>query len=91
MVSQELEEGLRGVAVPVWRGHEVVAAVNVSLQTHRAPAEAIEKTVVPFLQDAAQQIGHDYGGRATAPSGTAPRATAPTTTAPSGAAAGGVR
>jgi IclR family pca regulon transcriptional regulator len=81
MVSQELEEGLRGVAVPVWRGHEVVAAVNVSLQTHRAPAEAIEKTVVPFLQDAAQQIGHDYGGRATAP----------TTTAPSEAAAGGVR
>ena len=71
MVSQELEEGLRGVAVPVWRGHEVVAAVNVSLQTHRAPAEAIEKTVVPFLQDAAQQIGHDYGGRATAPAGTA--------------------
>lgn len=63
MVSQELEEGLRGVAVPVWRGNEVVAAINVSLQTHRAPAEAIEKTVVPLLQDAARQIGNDYGGR----------------------------
>jgi IclR family pca regulon transcriptional regulator len=73
MVSQELEEGLRGVAVPVWRGNDVVAAVNVSLQTHRAPAEDIEKTVVPLLQDAARQIGHDYGGRATEPLNTAIR------------------
>lgn len=64
MVSQELEEGLRGVAVPVWRGNEVVAAINVSLQTHRAPADAIEKTVVPLLMEAARQIGNDYGGRA---------------------------
>src|SRR5437879_5522583 len=37
MVSQELEEGLRGVAVPVRSGQDTVAAVNVSLQTHRAP------------------------------------------------------
>jgi IclR family pca regulon transcriptional regulator len=64
MVSQELEDGLRGVAVPVQTGGRTVAAVNVSLQTHRAPAESIEKTVVPLLQDAARQIGLDYGGRA---------------------------
>lgn len=63
MVSQELEEGLRGVAVPVWRGHDVVAAVNVSLQTHRASADDIEKTVVPRLQEAAREISIDYGGR----------------------------
>lgn len=63
MVSQELEEGLRGVAVPVRRGNEVVAAVNVSLQTHRASAETIEEMVLPLLQDAARQIGNDYGGR----------------------------
>ncbi len=63
MVSQELEEGLRGVAVPVWRGNDVVAAVNVSLQSHRATADEIEKTVVPRLQEAARQIGNDYGGR----------------------------
>ena len=65
MVSQELEEGLRGVAVPVWRGHDVVAAVNVSLQTHRSPAEDIEKSVVPCLQEAARRIGLDYGGDTT--------------------------
>jgi IclR family pca regulon transcriptional regulator len=64
MVSQELEDGLRGVAVPVRSGGKTLAAVNVSLQTHRAPANTIEKTVVPQLQDAARQIGHDYGGRA---------------------------
>lgn len=63
MVSQELEDGLRGVAVPVWSGQEAVAAVNVSLQTHRAPADTIRKTVVPLLRDAARQIGLDYGGR----------------------------
>ncbi|GAA3687438.1 IclR family transcriptional regulator C-terminal domain-containing protein [Arthrobacter ginkgonis] len=63
MVSQELEEGLRGVAVPVRSGRDVVAAVNVSLQTHRAPAESIEKTVLPLLREAALQIGNDYGGR----------------------------
>ena len=63
MVSQELEDGLRGVAVPVPSGGVTVAAVNVSLQTHRAPADTIEKTVVPHLQEAARQIGLDYGGR----------------------------
>jgi len=63
MVSQELEEGLRGVAVPVRRGNDVVAAVNVSLQTHRASPETIEETVLPLLQEAARQIGNDYGGR----------------------------
>jgi IclR family pca regulon transcriptional regulator len=62
MVAEELEEGLRGVAVPVWRGDEVVAAVNVSLQTHRASVEAIEKTVIPRLQETARQIAADYGG-----------------------------
>lgn len=63
MVSQELEAGLRGVAVPVRRGNQVVAAINVSLQTHRAPAETIEREVVPLLQEAARQIGDDFGGR----------------------------
>ncbi|MBT2522206.1 IclR family transcriptional regulator C-terminal domain-containing protein [Arthrobacter sp. ISL-28] len=69
MVSEELEDGLRGVAVPVWRGNEMVAAANVSLQTHRASAEAIEETVVPRLQETARAIALDFGGpHAAAPS-----------------------
>ena len=64
MVSQELEEGLRGVAVPVRRGNEVVAATNVSLQTHRAAARDIEATVLPQLTEAARRIALDYGGPA---------------------------
>ena len=47
MVSQELEDGLRGVAVPVASGGVTVAAVNVSLQTHRAPADTIERPWSP--------------------------------------------
>ncbi|AUZ36343.1 IclR family transcriptional regulator [Arthrobacter sp. PGP41] len=62
MVSEELEEGLRGVAVPVWRGKDLVAAANVSLQTHRASAEVLEETVIPQLQETAKSIAIDFGG-----------------------------
>jgi len=63
MVSQELEDGLRGVAVPVWSGDKAVAAVNVSLQTNRSAPEVIEQDVVPLLQKTAHEIGLDYTGR----------------------------
>jgi IclR family transcriptional regulator, pca regulon regulatory protein len=63
MVSQELAEGLRGLAVPVRRGNDVIAAVNVSLQAHRASRQAAEKDILPLLQSAAQRIGEDFGGR----------------------------
>ncbi|MFP5311796.1 MAG: IclR family transcriptional regulator C-terminal domain-containing protein, partial [Actinomycetes bacterium] len=66
MVSQELEEGLRGVAVPVRRGHEVVAAANVSLQTHRAEAQDIEAEILPPLAETARLIALDYGDTAAA-------------------------
>ena len=66
MVSEELEEGLRGVAVPVWRGNDIVAAANVSLQTHRASAAEVEKTVVPRLMETARRIALDFGGPGTA-------------------------
>lgn len=63
IVSGELEEGLRGVAVPVRRGNQVVAALNVSLQRHRIGTAAIEEEIVPKLQAAAARISDDYGGR----------------------------
>jgi IclR family pca regulon transcriptional regulator len=63
MVWGELEEGLRGVAVPVWRDNRVVAALNVSVQRHRISPADIEREVVPLLQSAAARIGDDFGGR----------------------------
>lgn len=68
MVSQELDDGLRGVAVPVRRGNDLIAAINVSLQTHRVPEDEIARTVVPQLVQAAQSIADDFGGRRAAAS-----------------------
>ncbi|MBP3043258.1 helix-turn-helix domain-containing protein [Arthrobacter jiangjiafuii] len=62
-VSDELEGGLRGVAVPVSRYGSVVAAANVSLQMHRDPDESLEETVVPLLRSAAQRITADLNIR----------------------------
>ena len=62
-VSDELEGGLRGVAVPVFRAGKVVAAANVSLQTHRHPAESLEETVVPQLRSTAEKITADLNVR----------------------------
>ena len=62
-VTDELEGGLRGVAVPVFRAGTVVAAANVSLQTHRDPNESVEETVIPQLRSAAERITADLNVR----------------------------
>ena len=63
LVSRELDDGLRGLAVPVRRGSDLIAALNVSLQTHRGPEDTITQTVLPRLQEAAERIAEDFGGR----------------------------
>jgi IclR family pca regulon transcriptional regulator len=64
LVDQELEEGLRSLAVPV-RGEDgrVVAAVNVSAHASRGTSEAIRKLLLPPLQAAAGRIEEDLRGR----------------------------
>lgn len=60
LVDQELEEGLRSVAVPVRdRGGGVVAAVNVSTHAHRQAADQTRVTVLPALREAAARIERD--------------------------------
>jgi IclR family pca regulon transcriptional regulator len=60
LVDEELEEGLRAVAVPVHDGDgRVVAAVNAALHTSRWPLEAIRTVLVPRLQAAADGIDSD--------------------------------
>ena len=63
LVSQELDEGLRGLAVPVRRGDTILAALNVSLHTSHLRGLSIEDDVVPRLQAVAASIAEDFGGR----------------------------
>ncbi|MEU6961615.1 IclR family transcriptional regulator domain-containing protein [Streptomyces chrestomyceticus] len=60
LVDEELEEGLRSVAVPVRDRHaRVVAAVNISTHAgHRSPTEDRE-TLLPHLRTAAARIEAD--------------------------------
>ncbi len=60
LVDQELEEGLRSVAVPV-RDHRgrVVAAANVSTHAGRRTPDAIRRDVLPELRSTADAIGAD--------------------------------
>jgi len=61
LVDQELEDGLRSIAVPVRdRAGRVVAAVNVSSHAARRTAEQAREAVLPLLRRAAARIEHDY-------------------------------
>jgi len=67
LVDQELEEGLRSVAVPIRdRDGEVVAAVNVSAHASRATKDVVRKTLLPPLLETASRIEADLrvGARA---------------------------
>jgi IclR family pca regulon transcriptional regulator len=63
LVDQELEEGLRSIAVPI---HDpdgtVVAAVNVSAHASRGSSEEIRDELLPLLRTAAAAIEHDLRG-----------------------------
>ena len=62
LVDQELEIGLRSVAVPVRRADSsVVAAINVGVQAARVDCKTMVSTYVPVLQKAAGEIGIAIG------------------------------
>lgn len=65
LVNQELDEGLRGLAVPVYRRDQLLGALNISVQAGRNNSEAINKTLLPKLREAAEAIADDFGGRLT--------------------------
>jgi IclR family transcriptional regulator, pca regulon regulatory protein len=58
IVDQELEIGLRSIAVPVkdYRGR-VAAAINISVQAARVSGAEMEKAFLPPLRDAADELG----------------------------------
>ncbi|WP_328887254.1 IclR family transcriptional regulator domain-containing protein [Streptomyces sp. NBC_00316] len=60
LVDQELEEGLRSIAVPVHdRAGQVVAAVNVSTHASRGTPDDVRRALLPSLTDAAAAIEED--------------------------------
>jgi IclR family pca regulon transcriptional regulator len=60
LVEEELEEGLRSIAVPVRdRAGRVVAAINVSMHAGRLTAGQARESVLPPLRDTAARIEQD--------------------------------
>jgi len=60
LVDQELEDGLRSVAVPIRNpGGDVVAAMNLSTHASRRTPEAIREELLPPLREAADRIERD--------------------------------
>jgi IclR family transcriptional regulator, pca regulon regulatory protein len=60
MVDQELEAGLRSIAVPVHdRAGSVTAAVNVSAHVSRISKETARRRLLPTLREAVQRIEAD--------------------------------
>lgn len=60
LVDEELELGLRSIAVPIHdRMGRTVAAINVSTQASRHSIEAMKRDILPLLREAARGI-EDY-------------------------------
>lgn len=63
LVDQELEEGLRSIAAPIFDGDgKAIAAINVSVSAHSGSAEMVEETVLPPLLQAVARIEDDLRG-----------------------------
>jgi IclR family transcriptional regulator, pca regulon regulatory protein len=59
LVTEEFEQGVMSVAVPiVGEGNRVVAAINVGAPTTRATATDMVQKLLPALQDVARNISH---------------------------------
>lgn len=62
LVDEELEVGLRSLAVPVAsRSGKVVAAINTGVQAARVPPEEMLERFLPVLLDAARSLGQALG------------------------------
>ncbi|MHA6669337.1 IclR family transcriptional regulator domain-containing protein [Homoserinimonas sp. A447] len=59
MVDQELENGLRSIAAPIWHGSTVMAAINVSTTANSHTVESIQENLLPPLKQTAERISRD--------------------------------
>jgi IclR family transcriptional regulator, pca regulon regulatory protein len=68
IVDQELEPGLRSIAVPVrGAGDAVVAALNVGTHASRVPMEMLRGRILPALRDTAQRVSRALGATSPPP------------------------
>jgi IclR family transcriptional regulator, pca regulon regulatory protein len=68
LTDQELEQGLRSIAVPIRNGAgAVAAALNVSVHASRATAAALKRDVLPLLLETAAAIEKDLRGSGATP------------------------
>jgi IclR family pca regulon transcriptional regulator len=64
IVDQELEDGLRSVAVPVHdAAGRVIAAMNVSANSHLMSLQELRQEILPQLRQAASRIEEDLRGK----------------------------
>jgi IclR family pca regulon transcriptional regulator len=56
LVDEELEPGLRSVAVPIWRNQSVMAAAGIVVDTQRVSLTKLRRTLLPVLRVAADEI-----------------------------------
>jgi IclR family pca regulon transcriptional regulator len=69
-VDQELEAGVRSIAVPIRDSSgKVVAAINASAHAARVPMRTLEKQFLPRLLDAAAHIDSELAARLSSGSG----------------------
>lgn len=59
IVDQELEEGLRSIAVPIHGEEGVVAAMNVSAHASRGTLESVRGEILPRLRETAKLVEED--------------------------------
>ena len=71
VVDQELEEGLRSIAVPIRdRSGTVTAAVNLSTHAGRRTIESMQQELLPPLRETAARIEADLAATASGPNTT---------------------
>lgn len=59
IVDQELEQGLRSIAVPVDQGDKTVASVSIASQVSRATLKRMKQEFLPVLREAASAISSE--------------------------------
>lgn len=64
VIDQELELGVRSVAVPVRDTHRrLIASINTSVHASRVNMEKLQNDILPKLQDTANKIEEDIAGK----------------------------